>query len=115
MKKRVFLIIALINCFMIFSNAGCKDETIEINNSKTKVSISKIRWVTSKSGLRMRKRPNLQALRLRLIKFKEKVVFIEEEETQKEIDGIKGKWTKINYNNLTGWVFGGFLSKKEVK
>lgn len=100
--------IVFIFCLLILS---CKEETVEFKEQKIKVSIDKVRWVTSKSGLRFRRNPGLSAERLGLIKYNEKVIFIEEEKNEIVVAGKKGKWTKINYNNITGWVFGAFLSK----
>ena len=44
------------------------------------------------------------------VPWKEKVEMLEETGNAVTISGATGKWTKIKWNDKTGWAFGGFLT-----
>jgi hypothetical protein len=90
-------------------------KTIEATITETpEVSIilekrPEILYVNSKEGLRVRDKPGLTGNRIFLLSHKEPVTLIEKSETPVEIDNIIGFWCLITNNEITGWVFGGFL------
>lgn len=75
-------------------------------------SDSPYRYIKAKSGLRMRKEPELDAELILSIPFNKRVEIIEERDEGFIIDGVYGNWTRVSYDNTLGWVFGGFLSLK---
>ncbi len=99
----IFLLIILSFC--------SKDKEMSNENIDGKAKV--FRYIVPQSGLRLRKEPTLTAKRLALIPCGAQVVFVEEKGEEKVIDGAKGKWTKIIYNNISGWAFGAFLSDKK--
>jgi len=93
MKKIIiFIFYMFINIFFIYSS----------DNS---------RWVTADVGLRMREAPDLNSKKITTIPYNEEVIFLEETGDKFTISGVTGKWTKVKWEDKTGWVFGGFLSK----
>ena len=81
-----------------------------IEKEKQILSINS-RLINAKSGLRLRKTPDLNSEKILLIQNGEIVELIEEKKEIVTINEVSGKWTKINYNGQKGWVFGGYLDK----
>lgn len=91
---------------------NCKDSS---NNPKMekkaeKPAMKKDAWIVPKVGLRYRDTPDLNGKKLGVIPYSEKVVLVEEKGNDMTISGVTGKWSRVEWNNKTGWVFGGFLS-----
>ena len=61
------------------------------------------------SGLIIRSEPSTSGEKLGLIKYGDPVTVLEQKEEILTIQDKKGKWTRIGYGNVQGWVFGGFL------
>ena len=65
------------------------------------------------TNLRIRDKPGLEGTKIGLIEAthsKYATVKTKEVTEEKEtIDGITERWAKIEYNGITGWVFGGYL------
>lgn len=66
-------------------------------------------YVAANGGLRMRQKPNTTAKRVAIIPDGAKVILQEDYGEEIELSGRKGKWVKVEYNGVRGWVFGGFL------
>jgi hypothetical protein len=68
------------------------------------------------SNLNLREKPDLNSKSICLIPYKDIVSIIELQENEIEIDGIRGRWAKIQWKNRTGWVFDAYVkSKSQVK
>lgn len=67
-------------------------------------------YVTAKSGLLVRADSNTNASKLGLVPLGKKVEVLEQSDKTMTIDGKTGHWTRIRYNEIEGWSFGGFLS-----
>ncbi|MBR33207.1 MAG: hypothetical protein CMN77_18050 [Spirochaetaceae bacterium] len=61
------------------------------------------------SGLIIRSEPNTTGEKLGLIKHGDPVEVLEQKEPSLTIQGKSGKWTRVRYESVEGWVFGGFL------
>ena len=73
-------------------------------------------YVWAKSGLSLRESPDKNSKKLTIIGYSENVTFISntfEAFTVTEFNGFDytDNWFKIKHKNLTGYVFGGYLSK----
>jgi hypothetical protein len=65
--------------------------------------------VCTKAGLRMRETADQKGKQIALIPDGAKITFLEEQGDDITISDRKGKWSKVEWNGKTGWVFGGFL------
>jgi hypothetical protein len=72
-------------------------------------------YVNAPEGLRVRNSPGLDGDRIALLENLTEVLIIEEDENNVNIDGINGKWTFIEADNIRGWVFGGYLSTEFIE
>jgi len=81
---------------------------------KSKPTLSLSRYVTSKSGLNLRKAATVASDKIVSIPFNSMVEVTQEAKDFTTISGIKGKWAKIKYNNFIGWVFDGFLAREKI-
>jgi hypothetical protein len=72
-----------------------------------------ILYVNSLEGLRVRKEPSINSERLFLLNDNEKVIVLEKDINICTIDGINGNWYLIKTNEITGWVFSGYLINEE--
>jgi len=81
-----------------------------VSNVDTLLEINRKMYVNALEGLRVRNSPGLDGDRIALLDFKTEVVAKIEDENSVIIDGIEGKWTFIEFNDIKGWVFGGYLS-----
>ena len=61
--------------------------------------------------LRVRDEPSDEGCVIMSIKHKEKVEITEVFDEEHTIGKMRSKWVKIEYSDMEGWVFGGFLSK----
>jgi hypothetical protein len=69
------------------------------------------RLVTAEDGLRMRDKPTMEGEVLYVIPFEDSVLVLEEQEDEMTIGGKTGVWSLVQWNEQTGWVFGGFLTE----
>jgi hypothetical protein len=83
----------------------------QYNVPETQVA-NKILYVNSIEGLRVRNAPSTSGERIAILDNLTEVLVIREDGNEIIIDGINGKWTLIKYENIEGWVFGGFLTAK---
>lgn len=77
-----------------------------------------VKYVSSKDGLNVRESPTLNSKKIAVLIYASEVTVLETG-TEETIDGIKGNWVKIkipklswSQKDLSGWVFGGYLSEK---
>lgn len=77
-----------------------------------------VKYVSSKDGLNVRESPTLNTKKIAALIYASEVTVLETG-TEETIDGIKGNWVKIkipklswSQKDLSGWVFGGYLSEK---
>jgi len=68
------------------------------------------KYVKAPAGLRVRNSPDINAERIGVLDDLTEVLVLKEDENNLTIDGISGKWTLIETDDIQGWVFGGFLS-----
>jgi len=68
-------------------------------------------YVNAFDGLNIRTDPNLNSKIIKTIAFGEKIILLEINDEKVTIDNITGSWVKVKWNNLTGWMFNGYLSK----
>ncbi len=67
-------------------------------------------------NLHLREKPDLNSKSICLIPYKDIVNIIEIQGNEIRIDGIRGRWAKIQWKNKTGWVFDGYVkNKSQVK
>ncbi len=71
--------------------------------------------VTAERGLSLRQEPTRNSKVITLLPLKAKVIIINENGPEEEIDGINGKWVRVNYYGSYGWVFNGYLEKGNDK
>lgn len=67
-------------------------------------------YVTANSGLLIRADSNTNASKLGLAPYGAKVSVLEQSPKTMTIGGKTGHWTRIDFNGLQGWAFGGYLS-----
>ena len=69
-----------------------------------------IKYVNAPAGLNVRNSPDINSDRIGGLIDLTEVLAIREDGEVFTIDGIDGKWTFIEVDDIQGWVFGGFLS-----
>ena len=70
---------------------------------------AQIRVVTAQPSLRVRDSAGLEGNVLGAIPYGEMVHLLDETGAVLTIQGASGRWTKVRWEKLEGWVFGGFL------
>lgn len=117
----IFFIMCLlvINCNNNGSapGAGSTDaDKIKEDDGKNNVGgkLDKSRWINADAGLKLRSGPGTDYDTLGVIPYAEKVHMLSEEQNVVTIGSVKGKWSKVSWNNIEGWVFGGFLTENEI-
>jgi hypothetical protein len=68
------------------------------------------KWVSAKSGLRMRESADINGIVINTIPYGERVQFFATQEPNLKLANTEGKWSRVKWKNQAGWVFGGFLS-----
>jgi len=81
---------------------------------KEKITEPKIRIASASGGLNMRDKPDASGTLVATIPDWVKVEAFEEAGNEVTIGGVAGKWTRVKWNDKTGWVFGGFLKPGPV-
>lgn len=100
--KRIFGILALLMTPFLLLAIGLNDLDPDL-------------IVQSKSGLKLRLNPNLEAPVLSVIGYGENVKVLEDSiGNEFNVSWVKGKWIKVEHNFQTGYVFDGFLSELPV-
>lgn len=75
----------------------------------TKNSDQAMIFVKSSGGLKMRENPDLQSKTLTVIPDGAAVDFKEDSGAEITVDGIKGRFLKVDYNEQYGYAFSGFM------
>jgi hypothetical protein len=70
------------------------------------------RYVNTDSGLRLRNEPSFDGIMLTTIPYNGMVILYGEYSNEVIIDNIRGRWAKVFFENLIGWVFDGYLSDR---
>jgi len=104
MKKVVVILLLCIFIFPILIHS------IFCQESSSSKQLSQIMYVIAGDGINMREKPSIQSQKIKILPFLTKVNVIEKDENLFTIDGINSQWYKVISNNVTGWVFGGYLS-----
>lgn len=73
------------------------------------------KYVTVNTGLRMRARPALDGLFLKLVPYDTEVMVDKYSSTKDTVNGITDVWAQITYEGEKGWVFNGFLKPTRLK
>lgn len=68
-------------------------------------------YVNAKKGLLLREQPTRDSKIIFLIPYQSKVNVIEVTDKFENIEDISSHWVKINFNNIIGYAFGGFLKQ----
>ncbi|TGL37640.1 SH3 domain-containing protein [Leptospira perdikensis] len=69
----------------------------------------------SATVLNARKTPTLDGEKVGKLKLGDEVSVLEKSESETEIDGISSFWYRVKSKDITGWVFGGYLSISKVE
>ena len=73
------------------------------------------RIVSSPNGLKLRQGPDAFSAILLTIPNGAKVAVLEEGDRDVEIDGVRGRWSRVGYGPIIGWVFAGqFAEPNEI-
>ena len=78
-------------------------------NSVKESKQTQILFVSAQSGLYLRSKPNNYSQKLALIPFQTKLEILSETPDFVQIDEFYSNWKKVSYENLEGYVFGGYL------
>jgi hypothetical protein len=65
--------------------------------------------VTASSGLRMHTLPDVKSETIVTIPYSSDVAILEEKNEILSIDGAEGRWTRVDYDGKSGWVFSAWL------
>ena len=83
--------------------------------SQDEAVINEDRWIDSNEGLRMRDAPGLDGSTITVIPGNSQVTLIREQGEELSINGRSGVWSKVKWQQSTGWMFGGYLRDVENK
>lgn len=116
--KTVFLSFLSILCLtFLFScknevkNNDEDDQTV-VADTIAQQRVPESLYVNAMSGLTLRENPNLQSAKLAVMPLGTKVRVINaEEKTTMNVGGIDGAMDEIEYNNIKGFAFNGFMGK----
>ena len=83
--------------------------------SRDEAVINEDRWIDSPDGLRMRDAPGLDGSIITVIPGNARVTLMREQGEELSFDGRSGVWSKVEWQQQAGWVFGGYLRDIENK
>lgn len=110
-------LIALLTIYCFFFLISCQNdsatETIK-NNITIDSSNAEFLWIAVADGVILRESPELQSKKVNIIPYNSRVIYLEEKATPVKLGDSTGKWTKIYWNDTTGWIFSAFLKKQQV-
>ncbi|GMO62457.1 MAG: hypothetical protein Ta2A_09080 [Treponemataceae bacterium] len=105
MKKSLvlfFLILLLISC----KKTDNTKDSFDNENSDD----NELMYVNSSEGLRVRAEPNIDSEKIYLLNNNQGVTILKKDVNNVQIDGINGNWYLVQADEITGWVFSGYLS-----
>ncbi|MBN1500034.1 MAG: SH3 domain-containing protein [Spirochaetes bacterium] len=107
-KVPVYLILlsVLFSCSKIETK---EDSGTADDNNAEKSSIVK---VMSENGMILREKPDRKSGKLAAIPWGTEIEMLESDGPFEIIDNVSGYWVKVKYSDKTGWVFGGYLTRK---
>lgn len=127
MSKKAVTILLIILC-VFFSCDKKKQNPVsgdtQENENRTEETITKEpevklinedRWINTADGLNIRNQPDVSGALLVTVPAYAKVLLLEETGEELTLQDQMGKWSKIEWEGQTGWVFGGYLSSEEVQ
>lgn len=65
--------------------------------------------IDTKAGLRLRSGAGANYPKIDFLYYQTKFKILDLNGPEETIDGVQGKWMKIEHNKKTGWIFGGFV------
>ncbi len=74
---------------------------------------SLIRYIKSRRGLNMRSGPSISGRRLQVIPYNSRVLVLETKKKLLNLGGRAGRWARIQYGTVFGWVFDAYLSEEK--
>lgn len=95
-------------------NTGSTDTTTQVKTNPKPLKSKQIaekRFVYARSGLNLRKGPNLKDEKIETIPFGAELELLESSNEDLTIDGLQGKMVKVRYKDQEGYMFEGYLSK----
>ncbi len=98
------LIIVLVSC--------SQDKVSKVNSDDESKSDSGIVKVMSENGIVLREKADKKSAKLAAIPWGTEIEMIDSSGPIEIIDGVGGHWVKVKYIDKSGWVFGGFLTRK---
>jgi hypothetical protein len=123
-KNRITVITITFMC--ILGAMGCNKSKESAGIESTEIESANINaiyiaeqddtmYVSSPDGLNMRESPSTDSKKIRGLPTFAKVTVLEKNDIDVVIDNINSQWFKVQFENDTGWVFGGYLSKDKYK
>ncbi len=103
MKHLVFIVFLILSVFSCRNN---KVEIVEIPEPYYEI----YRFVSAIPSLRLRDNPSQDGEKIGSLPYGSKVRILQITGGELVIEGERGYWTEIMFEELSGWVFGGFLS-----
>ena len=97
--KRYRLIFFVLVCLLHCKEKSVKEEKLREHDA----------WVNAESGLRVRSEASIKSKRLGTIPLCEKVKVLDKKTTVETISGREGRWTQVEWGDIKGWAFDGFL------
>jgi len=118
MKNTIYVLIIFAVLLSSCSRRNDIEAIEEINYnvevSETYISstreINQWMFVDAPVGLRIRNSPSIDGDIIGLLDDLTPIIAVKEDINNLTIDGIEGRWTFIETDDIRGWVFGGFLS-----
>jgi hypothetical protein len=101
-------------CSQLSLNDCMKTDPSNREKESSRVNATGKLYVTSITGLSVRKLPSLNSEILGIIPFNEMIISYGIDENEINFKGIKGSFRIIRYNNKKAYVFSGFLSNKKI-
>ena len=102
----VILTVFLASCFAKNGNEPAVAVADESNRAM---------FVNAPAGLRVRNSPSVHGDVIGALSDLSEVVAVRENDHSETINGIEGRWTFVETDDIQGWVFGGFLSLEPVR
>ncbi|HPM34487.1 MAG TPA: SH3 domain-containing protein [Spirochaetota bacterium] len=103
MKNVISLL--LLSCMFLLIITCSKREHID--------NLSNYQYVISENGIILRESPSIESKSLKVIPFKTKLLIKESIESLTIVNNIAGKWYKVEWNGIVGYVFSGYLRPKD--
>lgn len=116
MKKNILLSLSFFSIFTLifFSFPSCKKNQQDVQNITETKTVNDVKYISSLKGMDLKQDPDEKSTTMDHIPFMGNVKIIEEKAEDIYLLKRYGKWTKVNWNDKTGWIFGGYLSTFNV-